>query len=136
LVPAVVLLLVALAGCGPDELPGELVAFVSLGTANVGSHQVELDGESGPTLLAELTRRGATNVEQARDALDQAPGSADRMLAFVLPGCSEDSAVLVSKDGGVGAELTGDEETQCAAAAYFLATFRVSAELVDGPVVR
>lgn len=138
LMAAAVLPLLALVGCesGSDELPGELVAFVSLGTANVGSHHVELDGESGPTLLAELTRRGATNVEQARDALDQKSGPEERAFAYVLPGCADTGAVLVEKDGGVGAELTGGEETNCSAAVYFLATFRISTELVGDAAVR
>lgn len=136
---AVLLLVVTLVGCesGPDVLPSELVAFVSLGTGYVGTHQVELGGERGPALLAELTRRGATNLDQARDALDQVPGSnKERMFAYVLPGCAETSAVLVREDGGVGAELTGGEDTNCAAAVYFLAMFRIPAELVDGAPVR
>jgi hypothetical protein len=135
---AVLLLVMALVGCesGPDVLPGELVAFVSLGTGYVGTHQVELGGERGPALFAELKRRGATDLDQARDALDQVPGSNERMFAYVLPGCAETSAVLVREDGGVGAELTGGEDTNCAAAVYFLATFRIPAELVDGAAVR
>jgi hypothetical protein len=127
-------LLLALAGCEsePEALPGELVAFVPLGTAALGTHEVELAGRSGQTLLAELTRRGATNVDQARDALELAPGSGERAFAFVLPGCAETGAVLVSEDGGVGAELTGGEDTNCAGAVHFLATFRISAEDVRG----
>jgi hypothetical protein len=134
---AVLLLVVALVGCesGREVLPAELVALVKLGTGAVGSHPVELGGERGPALLAELRRRGVTDLDQARDALDQVPGSGERMFAYVLPGCAETGAVLVREDGGVEAELTGGEDTNCAAAVYFLATFRVSAELVgDAPV--
>ena len=67
---------------------------------------------------------------RVRDALDQLPGPGERAFASVLPGCAETGALLVRSDDGVRAQLTGGEDTSCAAAVYFLATFRISAELV------
>lgn len=117
--------LLVLAGCRSG--PGQLVDFVSLGTG-VRRHAVELTGENGPALAAELARLDVTNMDQARAALSTSPGPEERAFAFVLPGCAETGAELVIADGEIDAELTGGEDTACATAVYFLATFRVPAD--------
>lgn len=116
-----------LAGAGPAKLTG----FVQLGPISRPSIEpVELRGNAGTTLYAALQHARASNLAEARDALQRPPTAGHRAYGYVLSGCAETGARLIVQPKFLIAELTGAEKTVCAAAAYFLATFEIPAKLV------
>lgn len=110
--------------------PGELVAFVELGSVRAG-HAIppaELDDTQARAALVEaLDNAGADRPEQWREALRPHAGPGMLAFAFVLQGCAETGAVLRVDGETITAELTDntDTVTVCEAPQYFLAVFHV-----------
>lgn len=107
--------------------PGRLTEFVPLGAGldlAESGHELGLD-----PLYASLEAAGANNLAEARAALEAPVPAGAHGYAFVAAGCAETGAALVIGDP-ITVELTGGEDTDCDAPAYFLATFEVPAEYV------
>lgn len=130
---------VVLVGCGQPVhgLPGgtspaKADRFVELGTitARIALDPAELGTSDAQSLATALERAQAQHLDQAQDALAEAPEPGERGFAFVLIGCAETDAVLHVSQQHIDAELTGGENINCAAPVYFLATFTVDADQV------
>jgi hypothetical protein len=117
--------------------PGKLEALIELGTAPVPDHvkPAELGTASAAELLNVLRQTGSTNTDRATTALSATPQPGRRGFAFVLPGCEQDGALLIVHHSRINAKLTGDQNTRCITAAYFLATFSIDAEQVPPAAV-
>ncbi|MFK0249338.1 hypothetical protein ACIQUM_31965 [Amycolatopsis azurea] len=112
------LLMASVSGCGSPDV----AAFVQLGGLSGKSPApVELTGDAGEVLYRELRERGQKDNEQARAALTAPRGGGDvRTFAFIKAGCVETGAEPVVKGDVLAVKLTGGENTNCAAANYFL----------------
>lgn len=125
--------MVALAGCGQLAAGApDADRFVELGTitARIALDPVELGTPQVEGLSRALQNARAQHLEQAQDALRAKPQQGERGFAFVLIGCAETGAELQITESTIDAELTGNEDTVCAAPVYFLATFIVDADEV------
>lgn len=116
------------------EGPGRLADFVSLGTGNHTPNPAEL-GDTA-TLRADLEESGVDVTGPVAAALDRTVAAGERGFAFVLPGCTETSAVLLLDHDKISADLTGGDGAMCDAPQYFLATLVAPADKVpDGAVL-
>lgn len=106
--------------------PGQLTHFVELGT---GAYNGIAPAELGSA--EEMTRR----LGDEGAVLSEPVPAGRRGFAFVLTGCAETGAVLLVSLEKITADLTGGENTNCDAPAYFLATFAISAADVPAGAV-
>ena len=130
---ALVLLLVP--GC--READATLTEFMRVGFRSPGVRHAELGTPAAQELYRVLESMGDTNLDRARAALDVVPAAGQRGFAFVLTGCTEDTAVLTVEGGTLTADATGGDGSDCAGANYFLATFTVDRNRVPpSPVLK
>ena len=102
--------------------PGEPVDFVPLGTGDFDDIAPAELGVGAAQAMA--VRLGGS--EDALAALGQPVPDGRRGFAFVRSGCAETGAVLLVSHETITAELTGGEDTNCDAPAYFLLTFTIA----------
>jgi hypothetical protein len=122
-----------LGSCADDDGPGRIEArsFVQLGTGVVDLEPLWLDDAGAlESAIQSLTAADANGrnleVDEAVDALETPAAEGTRGAAFVLTGCTETGAELTIEGSTITATPTGgDENTNCVAQAYFLATFDI-----------